>query len=160
MTEMEKFIIKPALREDIAYVQQLNLQAFQHERDHGFDRHLNVRWPLSEAAQAIFRSLIEQEDGLLLVAARGTEIVGYLVGHLGEGGSQHVGSRTALLRGLFVAEYVRRRGIGEQLVVRFLAWVRGKQAAGVSVAVAPANEPALALYRKLGLRDQTLILAL
>jgi ribosomal protein S18 acetylase RimI-like enzyme len=46
------------------------------------------------------------------------------------------------------------------MVRRFLAWAGEKQVAGISVAVAPGNEPALALYRKLGFRDQTLILAL
>jgi ribosomal protein S18 acetylase RimI-like enzyme len=58
------------------------------------------------------------------------------------------------------ADILRRRGIGEQLVRRFLAWARDQQVAGISVAVAPENEPALALYRKLGFRDQTLILTL
>ena len=94
------------------------------------------------------------------IAARGTEIVAYLAGHLGEAGPQHLGGRMALLRGLFVAEHVQRKGIGTQLVQCFLAWAGDKQAAGVSVAVAPANEPALALYRKLEFCDQTLILAL
>jgi ribosomal protein S18 acetylase RimI-like enzyme len=157
---MEDFIIRPALLEDMSDVQQLSLQAFQHEYDHGFNRHLNLHWPRSAGAQALFRRLIEQEDSLRLVAVRGTETVGYLAGHLGDVGPQHVGGRTALLRGLFVSAHLRRRGIGEQLVRRFLAWARDQQVAGISVAVAPMNEPALALYRKLGGRDQTLILAL
>jgi hypothetical protein len=67
---MEDFVIRPALLEDIDDVQQLSLQAFQHECDHGFDRHLNLHWPRSAGAQALFRRLIEQEDSLLLVAAR------------------------------------------------------------------------------------------
>jgi len=108
---MEDFIIRPALSEDIGHVQHLNLQAFQYEHDHGFDRRLNMHWPLSEAARATVRSLIEQEDGALLVAARGTAIVGYLAGHLSKAGPQHLSDHTALLQGLFVAEHVRRRGI-------------------------------------------------
>lgn len=157
---MEDFVIRPALLEDIGDVQQLSLQAFQHECDYGFDRHLNLHWPRSEEAQALFRRLIEQEGSLPLVAVRGTETVGYLAGHLGDVGPQHVGGRTALLQGLFVSAHVRRRGIGEQLVRHFLAWARDPQVAGISAAVAPKNEPVLALYRKLGFRDQTLILAL
>jgi ribosomal protein S18 acetylase RimI-like enzyme len=95
---------------------------------------------------------------MLLVAVRGTETIGYLAGHLGDVGPQHLGGRTAFLRGLFVVAHARREGIGEQLARRFLAWARERQVAGVSVAVAPANGPALALYRQLGFRDQTLIL--
>jgi ribosomal protein S18 acetylase RimI-like enzyme len=157
---MENCVIRPAAPEDIGQVQQLNLQAFQHELDHGFDRHINPHWPLSEEAQMVFRGLIEQKESLLLVAVCGTEVVGYLVGHLGEARFQHLGGHPALLQGLFVAPWVRRRGIGEQLARRFLAWAKEKQAAEITVAVAPKNEPALALYRKLGFCDQTLILAL
>jgi ribosomal protein S18 acetylase RimI-like enzyme len=155
---MEDFSIRPARLEDVGHLQQLNLQAFQHEHEHGFDRNLDMQWPLSEAAGAVWRGLVEQEGGGLWVAVMGTEIVGYLAGELSEAGRQRSGGVTALLRGLFVAQHARRRGIGEQLVLRFLAWAKAGRVAGISVAVAPANEPALALYRKLGFREGTLIL--
>ena len=58
---MENFIVRLAQLADVGHVQQLMLRAFQFERDHGFDSDLDMHWPLSEAAQANLRSLIEQE---------------------------------------------------------------------------------------------------
>jgi ribosomal protein S18 acetylase RimI-like enzyme len=52
----------------------------------------------------------------------------------------------------------RNHKIGTRLIEHFLNWTRFKSLKRVTVAVAPAIGPAIALYKKMGFQEQTLIL--
>jgi len=56
--------------------------------------------------------------------------------------------------GLMVAGAQRRRGIGTALIEEALKWARGSGITKVELHVFPHNEPAIALYRKLGFRKE------
>lgn len=56
--------------------------------------------------------------------------------------------------GLMVAASERRRGIGTALIEEALNWARAAGVTKVELHVFPHNEPAIALYRKLGFREE------
>jgi RimJ/RimL family protein N-acetyltransferase len=59
--------------------------------------------------------------------------------------------------GLMVAATVRRRGIGAALMNEAMKWAQGAGVIKLELTVFPHNEPAMALYRKLGFREEGLI---
>lgn len=56
--------------------------------------------------------------------------------------------------GLMVAAGARRRGIGSALIEEAVKWARRAGIVKLELTVFPHNEPAIALYRKLGFRDE------
>jgi RimJ/RimL family protein N-acetyltransferase len=56
--------------------------------------------------------------------------------------------------GLMVAESDRRRGIGTALIEEAVKWARASGIAKLELHVFPHNEPAIALYRKLGFSEE------
>jgi RimJ/RimL family protein N-acetyltransferase len=59
--------------------------------------------------------------------------------------------------GLMVAANARRRGIGTALMEEAAKWARGSGITKLELTVFPHNEPAIALYRKLGFREEGLL---
>lgn len=49
-----------------------------------------------------------------------------------------------------VSPQARRRGIGEQLVWRMVAWTQEEESVFITLEVRASNKPAIALYKKLG----------
>lgn len=56
--------------------------------------------------------------------------------------------------GLMVAAGKRRQGVGTALMEEAVKWARGSGVTKLELHVFPHNEPALALYRKLGFQDE------
>lgn len=56
--------------------------------------------------------------------------------------------------GLMVASDQRRRGIGSALMDEAIKWARASGITKVELEVFPHNEPAIALYRKLGFEEE------
>jgi RimJ/RimL family protein N-acetyltransferase len=66
--------------------------------------------------------------------------------------SQHVAEL-----GLMVSADARRRGIGSALMEEAIKWARDVGVVKLELTVFPHNEPAIALYRKLGFLEEGLI---
>jgi ribosomal protein S18 acetylase RimI-like enzyme len=56
-----------------------------------------------------------------------------------------------------VAANARRRGIGSALMEEAVKWAQRAGVAKLELTVFPHNEPAIALYRKLGFREEGLL---
>jgi RimJ/RimL family protein N-acetyltransferase len=59
--------------------------------------------------------------------------------------------------GLMVAAGARRRGIGSALIEEAVKWAQRAGIVKLELTVFPHNEPAIALYRKLGFREEGLL---
>jgi RimJ/RimL family protein N-acetyltransferase len=66
-------------------------------------------------------------------------------------------SRHVAELGLMVAGRARRRGIGSALVAEAVKWARSLGIVKLELTVFPHNAPAIALYRKLGFREEGLL---
>ena len=66
-------------------------------------------------------------------------------------------SRHVAELGLMVAAGARRRGIGSALMEEAIKWAKRIGVVKLELTVFPHNEPAIALYRKLGFREEGLL---
>jgi GNAT superfamily N-acetyltransferase len=99
--------------------------------------------------RAFFRRfLAPSEDGMLLGAREGGELVGYacLYWHF----SSLSAEETVLMNDLFVAEPARGRGVGRALIEASAAVARERGAAQLEWATAPSNVTAQRLYDSTG----------
>lgn len=102
-----------------------------------------------ERNRAFFsRFIAPSEDGMLLGAWRGAELVGYacLYWHF----TSLVPAETVLMNDLFVAEGQRGEGIGRALIEACAAIARERGAHHLEWATAPDNESAQRLYDSTG----------
>ena|SRR5438067_6940814 len=66
-------------------------------------------------------------------------------------------SRHVAELGLMVAAAARRRGVGTALMEEAAKWARSIGVVKLELTVFPHNDPAIALYRKLGFREEGLL---
>ena len=113
-----------------------------------------VCWPIrsTEAVQEFLErtdSMSRRGRGLGAVAYNETGILGY--------GQLTVWPRVTEISDLFVGEYYRDQGIGTAIICYLLEKVRAWHISKVEIGVALANPRALALYRRLGFKDDRVI---
>ena len=130
MTELagisaEALQIRPMNEEDLEQVETIERESF------------SVPWSFDA-----FKSALQQDYTIYLVACSGETIVGYcgMYVSLDEGEIPNVAVRR---------EY-RRGGIGARMLEALLAEAQKRKVASVFLEVRAGNEPAQALYRKLG----------
>jgi GNAT superfamily N-acetyltransferase len=123
------------------------------EKESGFDADIDPEWAVSEAATDHTVQRITDSECVALVAVCTDEIVGFLMGSIRDAKGVAAGA----LESMLVLPQYRKRKIGTRLIERFLDWTRRRGLKRVTVAVAPANGPAIALYKQMGFQEQTLI---
>jgi GNAT superfamily N-acetyltransferase len=114
-----------------------------------YQRFYEVEQVDEERNRAFFRRfLAPSDDGLLLGARDGEEIVGYacLYWHF----SSLVVAETVLMNDLFVSEAARGRGVGRALIEASAGVARERGAAYLEWATAPDNVTAQRLYDSTG----------
>jgi GNAT superfamily N-acetyltransferase len=146
--------IREATLADLEDIRRLGHLLARSEYESGFDTDIDPDWAFSDAATRHTAQRITDDDCIALVAVDADDVVGFLIGSIREGKRGPAGA----LESMLVLPHYRKRGIGTRLIKRFLDWTRRKGLQRVTVAVAPANEAAAALYRQMGFQGQTLIL--
>lgn len=111
-----------------------------YDRTRGDERR-NVRGAQRDSSVAVF--VAETEEGV--------------VGRLSIGRDRSPLSRHVAELGLMVAARARRRGVGSALIEEAVKWARGSGIVKLELTVFPHNAPAIALYRKLGFREEGLL---
>jgi len=97
---------------------------------------------------------VQRDPNVAVFVAEAPEGV---VGRLSIVRDQGVHSQHVAELGLMVAAAARRRGVGSALMKEAIKWARGIGVDKLELTVFPHNEPAIALYRKLGFREEGLI---
>lgn len=147
--------IRPAGESDLDVIVALNHALFQEDAGQR-DPYMNLNWARQEGRVHFARHLASPAS-CCLVADRGGEVVGYLVGY-----SRSATSLTTVpvgdLESIFVLDNARCHGVGEHLVDAFLAWCRGRGAQRVSVTAHAANDGAIRFYQRAGFETRQLTL--
>jgi len=154
-----KVTIKNATIDDLQKIQALNLRLFEKEYKE-YDPLLNLKCTFGKAGTKYYKDRILKDDGCVLIAVVGNEIVGYLCGGIKKAEAYRNLPIVAELENTLVLEKFRSKGIGKQLFDEFIKWCKTKKVGKVRVEASAQNERAIKFYRTNNFKDYTLVLEL
>ena len=155
---MNEIIVREATIADVADIQRLAhlLVGFEFER--GWAPDIDPQWAFTQSGVSHIKRQLTGEDGIVLVAMCDEEVIGFLGGRIRQEERETERETVGGLQGIFVLPAFRRKRVGTRLIDRFLEWCELQNLAKSTVAVAPANDAAIALYERMGFEASTLIL--
>lgn len=120
-------------------------------------RTLPLEPPTAESIEGPFRDflrdMIASDNGIVLLAERGSRVIGWLIGELEREPffrGEHIVGHIVMVH---VDESQRRRGIARRLVETATRWFREQGAQFVSLVVLPTNRAADNFWEALGFLD-------
>jgi GNAT superfamily N-acetyltransferase len=149
--------IRKATLKDLKRIQELNLMLFKKEHEE-YDKLLDLDWTFGEVGTKALKENIAGEDSCTFVAEN-EEIIGYLsCGIKTDAEDYRKLPKMAELDSMFILKEHRKKGIGKQLYEAFIKWAKEKDAKIIRVEASAGNEEGIEFYKKMGLKDYTLIL--
>jgi ribosomal protein S18 acetylase RimI-like enzyme len=143
--------VREAKLSDMAAVLELNRLLYDCDRE--FDNTLDPGWIKSEERAAYFKSRMEGDEMVCIVAACADRIIGYLAGALNNARLCRKMSTLAKLENMYIVEEFRRHGVGTKLLDRFSQWCEDQKVETIRVETRASNVDAAAFYRSLGFSD-------
>ena len=149
--------LRKAKTVDLGIIQDFNNKLCAKEH-HDFDLTINPNFAKTEEGESYFKSSIESEKKLVLIAEDEGKPVGYIIG-----GTQAVGDFRNMANmceadNMWVDESYRSRGIGKQLMDGLEAWAKEKGIKRMRVLASSKNEKGINFYKREGFREYDLIL--
>jgi ribosomal protein S18 acetylase RimI-like enzyme len=138
--------IRPASPNDLEAIQKLNHQVMA--RNIEFDPGINPNFDLEEIGKGFFKDLLENENGIFLIAMDGEQLVGYINGSPKEQMNRSI--RTFEMENLGIIPDYRRQGLATKLYARFVEEVKQRGFTRIFLNCYIKNEIALDFYKKLG----------
>lgn len=120
------------------------------------DQTHNVAWRDTEEAAGYFNKRVQQ--GTVWVATDGTDVIGYLAGHVSKGPIYRTLESVAEIQNMLVVDAYRGQGVGSKLVEQFCAWCAEQGIAQITIDALAANPEAVEFYRGLRFVDYVLTL--
>jgi ribosomal protein S18 acetylase RimI-like enzyme len=149
--ENRDFTIRPGRREDAADAARLWMQSAKEHTSH------DPIYTTSPGAERVMRrfltDLTSSSHAFLFVAEYGGRTVGFVSGELRESSATFRQKTWASVDDVFVEPNYRNLGVGRALVESVKAWAKERDADGVSLQVAAANERGRKFYEDLGFRE-------
>lgn len=105
------------------------------------------------AAETFLEERFKQEDSVIFLAVDGENSVGFV--QLFPSFSSVSMERLWILNDLYVKQEVRRKGYGEKLMAKAIAFAKETNAKGLLLETAPDNVNAQELYEKIGFVQAT-----
>jgi len=102
--------------------------------------------------------LMADENRVVLVAAAGADIVGYVHGTVDERPPVYRQRRHGTICEICVTEGWRRRGVGSRLVAALFDWFRERGLTAVHVGAAACNPVSNAFWRHMGFEPYTVLM--
>lgn len=154
---MSYITYREATATDIPRLQELNSQLFQEDGHRALDYNLDYDWSKSEDGAEFYNHMVTSDNCLALVAEHDNEILGYLCGEA----KQHSTIRPITvtdLEDMYVVPEHRSRGIGAELISRFLKWSRTQGAKRVQVTTYCTNVKGIDFYKRNGFSEYSITL--
>jgi ribosomal protein S18 acetylase RimI-like enzyme len=145
------FTIRPGRREDAGEAARLWMQSAEEHTEH------DPIYATAPGAERVMRRFLADLTGsghsFLFVAEAGERTVGFISGELREGSPTFRQRTWASVDDVFVEPDYRNLGIGRALLESVEAWAKERNADGISLQVAAANERGRKFYEGLGFRE-------
>ena len=149
--ENRNFTIRSGRREDAAEAARLWMQSAREHTAH------DSIYATSPGAERVMRRFLTDLAGsnhsFLFVAEYGGRTVGFISGELREGSPTFQAKTWASVDDVFVEPDHRNLGVGRALLECVKEWAKERDADGVSLQVAAANERGRKFYEELGFRE-------
>ncbi len=143
--------IRPGKREDAREAARLWMRSAE---DHArYDPVYETSGEAEKTMRSFLADLSSSSHSFLFVAESEGEVVGFISGELREGSPTFHPKTWASVDDVFVAEAYRSLGAGRALIEEVRAWAAERNANGVSLQVAAANERGRKFYRDIGFRE-------
>lgn len=148
------FIVRAGKREDARVAARLWMQSAE---DHAAYDAVYETSPEAEKMMRTFLADLSSSSHSFLFVAETTgpesDIVGFISGELREGSPTFSPKSWASVDDVFVLPRRRSSGIGRALLASVRDWAAHRNASGISLQVATANERGRKFYRDLGFRE-------
>ncbi len=144
--------VRPATAEDVPVLGRLGAMLLRSH--HGFDpRRFLAPGEDPEAGYAAFlRTQLDDPDGLVLVAERDGEILGYVYAGIEPRSWKELRDEAGFIHDVAVADAARRERVATVLIAAAIDWLRRRGVPRVVIWTAEANEPGRRLFTALGFR--------
>ena len=149
--------IRKAMIGDLKEIQELNLMLFEKEHKE-YDKLLDLNWTFGNEGTSHFKDAIKKEDSCAFVVEEDAKIIGYLVGSEVEGESYRQLPKMAEIDNMLVLSEWREKGAGRILYDAFVKWCKERGVRRTRVEATAQNKDAIKFYRKMGMKDYTLVL--
>lgn len=151
MTDGRDFSIRPGRREDAEEAARLWMQSAEEHTSH------DPIYATATGAERLMRRFLADLTGsghsFLFVAELDGRTVGFISGELREGSPTFRQRTWASVDDVFVEPEYRNLGVGRALLQSVEAWARERNADGISLQVAAANQRGRRFYEGLGFRE-------
>ncbi len=149
---MNDLSIRQATLSDLLLIQNFNRELCAKE-NREYDATINPEYPFTKEGEEYFKSRIESEDALVIIAELEGKAVGYLVGSIVPSEDYRNISQMAEAENMFVDEAFRGKKIGGTLIENFEDWCQKKGVQKIRYVVSAENNKALAFYKAHGCKE-------
>lgn len=143
--------IRPATQRDVEAIGDLWVELMN------FHATLDARFSVPRNGRANYirqtQKALRDENFQVLVAVEGRQVIGYVMGYIGQNPPILARPRFGFIADLCVTHSRRRRGVGERLVREICRWFRLRGLDNVQMNVAHNNPLSQAFWRKMGGTD-------
>lgn len=146
------YSIRKATIDDLPEVQRLRKLLFVFERDE-FDSELNAEWSYETDGTKKLTERITSDDDIVLLVEKDSKNVGLLVGSTWNEPTIKEHTLVGELSVIYLDPELRGKGIGTELIKRFIDWAKEKKVTRILITASSLNEKAIALYKKMGFED-------
>jgi len=146
--------IRTASMKDVDAIIELSSQLCINEHNF-YDNTVDVDFPIKNQDQ--FKKNMRNGFGLAIVAINMGKIEGYLIGSISETEDYRNLDQIAEIDSMFVKPNIRSKGVGEEMMNRFIQWAN-VQVKRVKVVVSAKNNRGIKFYRKAGFVDHEIVL--
>ena len=149
---MKEISIRKATSSDLNSIQGLNHELCSKE-NREFDPTIDPNYPLSQKGEDYLKLRLVSDDSFVLVAEKGTEIIGYLIGALIAPMDYRTITILAEAENMYIKDTFRSQGIGGKLVALFEDWCKERKVQRIRYVASANNVEAIKFYKKHGCKE-------
>jgi GNAT superfamily N-acetyltransferase len=144
---MSEIAIRKATPNDFDSLVELYGEMELHVRQLSADPLFKLGSNWRDLTKRYFTEFSSRDDRLVLVAVKGTDIVGFLTAMVTTTLPLFEQSNYGLLNDMFVKQEHRRKGVGKRLLVAATEWFEQKRIRRLELRVEASNSEAIAFYK-------------
>jgi len=149
--------IRKAEISDLKVIQEFNNKLCAKEHA-DFDVTVNPEFARTESGERYFKSSIQNEDRLVLIAEDNNRPIGYIAGGIEKVSEFRTISDMCEIDNMWIDEEYRSQGIGKQLMNKFQNWTREKGIKRIRIIASYENRKGIEFYKREGFNEYDLIL--